>query len=198
MNVRSAPAVPTPRMSEIVLRTSRYQAMRHWYETFFSVPPALETSVTPPSFDAATIAAVAQPTRLCFFRIFEEYPFAQVLALFEAHDLEPVADTASGLHHMQFLQAELDEWADRYDLLKEQGILPAQTFNHGPSMSCYYRDPDNNLVELSARNYADEAEYLRFIGSAAFAANPAGNLVDADDFVRRLRAHEDRATLVAI
>lgn len=198
MDGQADPKVATPRISEIVLRTSRYEEMRSWYGAFLSMPPALETSVSPPSFDGSERAAPPPATRLAFFRVFEEYPFAQVIALFEEHGLGPVVETHGGLHHMQFLQGDLDAWADRYDLLKAEGIVPNQTFNHGPSMSCYYKDPDGNVVELSARNYADQAAYFRFITSPAFAANPAGNLVDPDDFVRRLRSGEDRSELVAI
>jgi hypothetical protein len=70
---------------------------------------------------------------------------------------------------MQFRHASLKEWAARYEHLKKAGITPYQSFNHGPSMSCYYEDPDGNLAEISGPNYLTDAEYRDFFASPGFA-----------------------------
>lgn len=189
-------ALPSPRISEIVLRTSNFEEMRIWYQTVLSAKPSFEYQA-PGGGPHGTTRAV-NFHRLCFLRIFSEFPYTQVLALFEIPDLQKPGSGTSGLHHMQFRNASLDEWADRYERLAEVGITPVQTFNHGPSMSCYYEDPDGNLAELSGPNYNNDAEYREFFASPEFAKNPAGVEVDVADFVQRLRAGEDRRALVKL
>ena len=53
-----------------------------------------------------------------------------------------------GLDHVQFRHASLGALLDRYEILRDLGIKPHRTMNHGPSTSFYYRDPDGNGVEL--------------------------------------------------
>lgn len=192
----SAATVPSPRISEIVLRTSNFEAMRIWYQTVLSVEPSFEYEA--PGGGPHGEQRAVNFHRLCFLRIFSGFPYTQVMALFEIPDLERPTSSTSGLHHMQFRQASLDEWASRYESLAEIGIVPAQTFNHGPSMSCYYEDPDGNFVEISGPNYIADAEYRAFFASPEFAKNPAGVEVDVAQFVARLRAGEDRRVLVKL
>jgi Glyoxalase/Bleomycin resistance protein/Dioxygenase superfamily len=69
---------------------------------------------------------------------------------------------------VQFRHASLGALLDRYEVLRDLGIKPERTMNHGPSTSFYYRDPDGNRVELSAVNFPTEAEYASFWASEAF------------------------------
>jgi catechol 2,3-dioxygenase-like lactoylglutathione lyase family enzyme len=188
-------ALPSPRISEIVLRTSNFDVMRSWYQTVLSAEPSFEYDV--PGGGPHGQTKVLNFHRLCFLRIFSEFPYTQVLALFELPNLKK-PDGTSGLHHMQFRHASLKEWADRYEHLKKVGIAPYQSFNHGPSTSCYYEDPDGNLAEISGPNYLTDAEYRDFFASPGFARNPAGVEIDVDKFVARLRAGEDRRQLVQL
>lgn len=189
-------SIPSPRISEIVLRTSNFDAMQSWYQTVLSAEPSFEYRT--PGGGAHSDTKSLNFHRLCFLRIFSEFPYTQVLALFEIPDLQRPTGGTSGLHHMQFRQASLDEWADRYERLADVGITPAETYNHGPSMSCYYEDPDGNLAEFSGPNFTTDAEYRAFFASPEFARNPAGVAVEVEDFVKRLRAGEDRRTLVKL
>ena len=84
---------------------------------------------------------------------------------------------------MQFRHASLGALLDRYEILRDRGIKPHRTMNHGPSTSFYYRDPDGNAVELSAVNFPTEAEYSRFVTSEAFKKNISGAAIDADELV---------------
>jgi hypothetical protein len=54
------------------------------------------------------------------------------------------------------------------------------------------------MVELSAANFATEQEFVAFMKSAAYAANPAGHAVDPAELVRRWRAGEAAADIVRI
>jgi hypothetical protein len=82
--------------------------------------------------------------------------------------------------------------------LRAQGIVPAKAYNHGPGTSFYYRDPDNNLVELSAVNFIDEKDYLAYYSSESYRKNVSGIPVDADTYVARYRAGTAQAELVRI
>jgi hypothetical protein len=76
---------------------------------------------------------------------------------------------------------------DRYEELALHDIVPARSANHGLDTSFYYRDPDNNQLELSASNYLTEPEVMAFFHSEAFRRNPAGIDVDPAEYVGRYR-----------
>lgn len=191
-------ALTPPRLSEVVLKTSRYAEMKAWYETVLGVRAHFEH--TPPDWErrrAQLKERLPLELKLCFIRVAHTYPYSQVLALFDYPDLQ-APDRSSGLHHLQFRNADLLELLRRYEFLRERDIRPYKSFNHGPATAFYYDDPDGNLVELSAANFPTEAEYIAFMKSPAFAANPVGVAVDADDLVARMHAGEPAAELARI
>lgn len=187
-----------PRLSEVVLRTSRYAEMKAWYQQVLGVKPFFEH--TPPDWDSKRAQLTERlPTdlRLCFMRIASGYPFGQVVALFDYPDQQPSLQ-ASGMHHMQLRHASLEDLFTRFERLAGIGLQPYKSFNHGPATAFYYQDVDNNMVELSAANFATEQEFVGFMKSAAYAANPAGHAVDPAELVRRWRAGEKAADIVRI
>ena len=187
-----------PRLSEVVLKTSRYREMKAWYETVLGVKAHFEH--TPPDWEqrrAGLSERLPLELKLCFIRVAHSYPYSQVLALFDYPELRAPEGT-SGLHHLQFRNADLPELLRRYEGLRAQGIRPYKSFNHGPATAFYFDDPDGNLVELSAANFPTEAEYLAFMKSPAFAANPVGVAVDPDRLVERMLAGEPVAELARI
>jgi catechol 2,3-dioxygenase-like lactoylglutathione lyase family enzyme len=188
--------LPSPRISEIVLRTTNFERMKEWYQAVLSAKPSFEYEL-PEERPQSKTTKVENFKRLCFLRVFSEFPYTQVLALFDVPGLA-VSEKHSGLHHMQFREASLERLVTRYEVLFATGIKPYQSFNHGPSTSFYYEDPDGNLAELSGPNYESEAEYLNFFKTPAFARNPAGLEIDAHDFARRYRAGEDQRALVLL
>ena len=184
-----------PRLSEIVLKTSRYAEMKAWYEDALGVRAYFEH--VPPHWEQQrkTLSErLPLDLKLCFIREAHAYPYSQVVALFDYPDLQAEA-RASGLHHMQFRNATLEDLLRRYERLAAIGVRPYRTFNHGPAMSFYYDDVDGNLVEFSAANYATEAGYLEFFRSPAFAANPVGVAVDAGELLARMKRGETIDTL---
>lgn len=170
-------------ISEIILHTRKFDAMKAWYMTFFG---GLK-----PSVDVAPdrkMKSIPEVTRLCFLRIHMSYPFTQVLGLFEIPELEGRRPSASGLDHMQFREASLEHLFRRYEALKAAGIAPVKTYNHGPSSSFYYADPDGNEVELNATNFARESDYLAFFQTEEYRRNVEGVPVDAESYVRERRS----------
>lgn len=176
---------PTLRLGEIVLRTSRYDAMKLWYARVLQIQPYFEHTVggVLPSSPLAD-AKSTRPARLCFFRLVFEHPYQQVLALFDFPGPPDWADGwRCGLHHMQLRDASRAHMVLRCTRLAGEGIVPERASDHGPTTSCYYRDPDGNVVELAASNHVDVAKYVAARGSQEFQRNPFGRPLAADWFL---------------
>ncbi len=108
------------------------------------------------------------------------------------------AGREAGLHHIAFTFKSLGELLDTYARLKEEGIRPYWCINHGPTTSMYYRDPDNNQVELLIDNFDDVREGKAYMRSPAFAKNPIGVEYDPDEMVARFRAGTPVEELVSL
>ena len=98
---------------------------------------------------------------------------------------------------MAFTFKSLDELLDTYTRLKASGIRPYWCINHGPTTSMYYRDPDNNQVEL-IDNFDDVRDGKAYMRSPALAKNPIGVPFEPDSFVTRLKAGASAKELVRI
>jgi catechol-2,3-dioxygenase len=166
--------LPPMRLGEIVLATGRYDAMTAWYRQLLGIEPSLEHAVesgSPPS-------APPKPARMCFFRLHIEPPYQDVVAIFEMPGTRDAPSGDPGLHHMQLRNASLPDLHERYRRLRELGVLPYRAMDHGSSTSLYYRDPDDNAVEIAASNFATKAEFEACLASDAFRRNPAGKAID--------------------
>lgn len=187
------------RISEIVLKTSRFDEMKLWYQGVLGVAPFYEHSPAGGSKAAAGGRQErASDIRLCFIRLHLDHPYTQVLAIFDVPGTRDQPSGDPGLHHVQFRNATMDDLFARYDRLKSIGMLPHRTANHGPGTSFYYRDPDQNVVELSASNFASAEDYKAYFTSESYRRNPSGIEIDADDYVARYRSGTSLADLVRI
>ena len=139
--------LPPMRIGEVVLKTARFEPMNRWWQTVLGISPYLESE------------------RFAFRRLSSDYPYTQLIIIFNQPELGDREKSGPGLDHVQFRHASLGALFDRYEILRDLGIKPHRTMNHGPSTSFYYRDPDGNGVELSAVNFPTEAEYSRFVTS---------------------------------
>ncbi len=168
------------RFSEVVLQTSQYETLKAWYVRMLETQPMFESEPT-------ATPGPSGATRICFIRPYTDFPFTETLAIFEVPALKPSDGSMTGMNHFQMRFASVGDLFDRYEALKLHGIVPARCSNHGPATSFYYRDPDGNRLELSAMNYATEAEMRAFMASEAFRKNPSGIDVDPDEYVGRFR-----------
>ena len=187
-----------PRISEIVLKTAQYEAMKAWHSGVLGVAPFYENNPKAAVEHATGAQERATDVRLCFIRLHYEHPFAQVVAIFEIPGTRAAPSGDPGLHHMQFRNANMDELFARYERLKSLGILPHRTANHGPGTSFYYRDPDQNIVELSANNFATVDGYLGYFKSESYQRNPSGAEIDANAYIARYRSGVPLEELVKI
>ena len=93
-----------------------------------------------------------------------------------------------GVDHVSYTYASVADLVATYERLRDLGITPYWTVDHGPTTSLYYRDPDGNQVELQIDNF-DTVEALNdYFRTGAFIENPIGVNIDVDDLVARVHA----------
>ena len=170
--------LPSMQLGEIVLKTSRYAEMKAWYRRMLALEPFNEHAPQAPIADGA-------PVTMCFFRLHFAFPYQQMIALFEVPGTRDRPSGDPGLHHMQLRNATRAILCERYRTLAGDGILPNRAMNHGPSTSFYYRDPDHNVVEISASNFSSGEEMLASFRTESFLRNPSGCRVDPQEVAER-------------
>jgi catechol 2,3-dioxygenase len=154
-----------PVLHHVNLKTRRMQAMIDWYGVVTGMTPRY---VFPGgawlSNDGANhrLALLATPTL----------------------DDDPHKLAHTGLHHTAFEFADMDALLDTYVRLKEAGIEPHMSLDHGMTLSFYYVDPDGNSVELQCDIFGDWDRSTHWMTtSAEFAANPIGAPFDGDRLI---------------
>lgn len=154
--------VPNPVYHHVQLKTTRLDALIEWYGLVVGMRPNFRTD------------------QVVFITNDDANHRIALLATPELSD-DPDKVSHTGMHHTAFEFATLEHLLTRYRTLAQTGILPHACFDHGPTISFYYLDPDENSVELQADNFSDWAlssEFLRT--SSAFRENPLGVHLDPD------------------
>ncbi len=192
----------TPWVSEIVLQTNQYVSMKLWYEATLGRDFFYETRrgpvAEPKPRKPGDKQVFAKDVRACFMRLPSVEPYGIILALFELHGLRTEPGEDPGLNHMQLKHADVEALVRRIEALRDAGLHPHRSANHGPGTSFYFRDPDANILEFCIDNFATPAELDEFVRSETFRKNPSGIDLDRDDFIRRFRAGVPVKQLLAI
>jgi len=92
---------------------------------------------------------------------------------------DPDKKRHNGVHHTAFEFKTFDDLMATFDRLRAAGVLPAFCLEHGLTCSMYYRDPEDNFVELQVDDFGDwtaSSEWMRT--APEFAANPIGVFFD--------------------
>jgi catechol-2,3-dioxygenase len=163
------------KLAHVVLRTGQMKAMLDWYVLVLD-------------------GRVAHEGEYLSFMTYDEEHHRVAFAVTGAS--ERPDDIYTGLHHVAFTYGTLGDLIATYMRLRELGIQPIVTINHGPTMSMYYTDPDGNNIELQIDIFETPEEAQEFFESDAFAENPVGVLFDPDELAARFEAGESVAELV--
>jgi catechol-2,3-dioxygenase len=101
---------------------------------------------------------------------------------------DPEKRRRTGMHHSAFEYESFDDLMATYARLRERGIVPAFSLDHGLTLSIYYNDPDGNVVELQVDNHGDWEKSTAWMQTAPeFRANPIGVFFDPE---RVYQAHK--------
>ncbi len=117
-----------PRLSHVVLRTTRLKPMIEWYTAVLNAQVLFQNEF------AAFLTHDDEHHRI---------------ALFAIPGTTEKPKHSAGLDHIAFFYPSIGDWIASYERLKAAGIVPHGAMHHGITMSIYYRDPDNNGIELS-------------------------------------------------
>ena len=166
--------VPPVKLAHVVMRTSRFQEMLDWYKYVLNADIAFANE------GIAFLAYDDEHHRIAFINV---------------PDLAPQPDGIAGVHHVAFTYATLTDLLDNYVRLRDRGILPALSINHGPTTSLYYADPDANQLEFQIDNFDTVEQAGEFFFTPEFAVNPIGVNFDPEDLRARLLAGEDETLL---
>ncbi|MEO0410822.1 MAG: VOC family protein [Pseudomonadota bacterium] len=164
------------RIAHFVIRTNRVAELVSWYKTVFHADCV---------FDNGSLA---------FLHFDQEH---HRIAIGEVPGLEDLNPSAAGFDHVAFSYTSIGELLETYARLKGLGICPYLEVDHGPTTSFYYKDPDGNQIELQVDNFETLEDAHGYFKSDAFAKNPLGELIKADDLLVRYRAGEDPYKLLS-
>lgn len=154
--------IPPANFAHVVIRTADIDATLAWYQAVLGARTVFRNAM------------------ICFVTYDREH---HRLAFLRVPD-GPAPPGGGAVDHIAYGYNDLGELLATYYRLRQQGILPVRTINHGPTISFYYRDPNGVRIELQIDNFATAEEADAFFNGAEFAANPIGVLIDPD----RLRA----------
>lgn len=166
--------VSPARLAHLVLRTSQMPAMLAWYKLLLNATTAFAND------EISFIAYDDEHHRIAFINI---------------PALAPQPAGQVGLHHFAFTYDTLDQLLGNYERLRDRGIKPKWSVNHGPTTSMYYVDPDGNQVECQVDNYDTVEEAGEFFFTEAFATNTIGVDFDPEELMAKVRAGENEQKL---
>jgi catechol-2,3-dioxygenase len=100
---------------------------------------------------------------------------------------------SAGLDHLAFFYTTLRDWIATYERLKAAGIRPKVSIHHGLTMSLYYRDPDDNGVELSIDN-VEKSKWHDWMRNV-LRENPLGAPMNPDELAAKYHAGAPEAEI---
>ena len=160
------------KLSHAVLRTTRLKEMVEWYTTVLNAE------------------ILYQNDFLVFMTYDEEH---HRIALAAVPGLVEKPKRSAGLDHLAFFYPTLGDWIVTYERLKTIGITPKRSIHHGLTMSLYYRDPDDNGVELSIDN-VEKSKWHDWMRNG-LKENPLGAPMDPDELAAKYHAGAPEAEI---
>jgi catechol-2,3-dioxygenase len=94
----------------------------------------------------------------------------------------------TGVDHVAYTYASLDDLFENYEQLKAEGIKPYWCVHHGLTVSMYYADPDGNQMEFQVDVFDSSEESMAYMCGPVMADNPVGVEYDPEDWLAQKRA----------
>ena len=98
----------------------------------------------------------------------------------------------NAMHHSAFEYESFSDLMSSYARMRDEGIVPAFSLDHGITMSLYYKDPDGNFVELQSDNFGDWKRHLVQSHRDVFRSRKGVSSIRERPVVRGATAHHPR------
>ena len=160
------------RFVHIVYRTHRFEEMLAWYQLVFGAE------------------VQCQNPALAFLTYDDEhhrFPLGN-LAVLQPDSAETEKPGITGVDHVAYTYASLDDLFENYEQLKAEGIEPYWCVHHGLTVSMYYADPDGNQMEFQVDVFDSSEESIAFMRGPLMAENPVGVEYDPEEWLAQKRA----------
>jgi len=160
------------RFVHIVYRTYRFTEMLAWYQLVFGAK------------------VLYQNPALAFLTYDDEH---HRFALADLSVLQPDCTETekvgfTGVDHVAYTYASLDDLFENYEQLKAEGIMPYWCVHHGLTVSMYYADPDGNQMEFQVDVFDSSEESIAYMCGSIMADNPVGVEYDPEDWLTQKRS----------
>lgn len=165
-----------------VVKTARSAEMINWYGTVFGAHVVHEDA------NIAFLTWDGESHRLALIKLPPPLRHVFPLARFRRKTY--------GIDHLAFTFTSIKRLLLTYERLKNAGITPVWSINHGPTTSLYYEDPEGIRLEFQTENFATAQETADYFNSPEFAENAIGVNIDPDYLLERLRAGAEEPDLL--
>lgn len=160
----------------IAFKTTNYENMVNFYKNLFGCEPLYQSDlITFLAYDNEHHRIAIANTSDALNKLNFIQKIVMKLKIFLNKNIPSI----EGLDHISYRINPIEKWFDFYFKAKERGLSPLWTVNHGWISGIYYRDPDNNLVEVFFEHFSTAEEFKENI-SPDFEDEPIGTNMDIE------------------
>lgn len=160
----------------IAFKTTNYENMVNFYKNLFGCEPLYQSDlITFLAYDDEHHRIAIANTSDALNNLNFIQKIVMKLKIFLNKNIPSI----EGLDHISYRINPIEKWFDFYFKAKERGLSPLWTVNHGWISGIYYRDPDNNLVEVFFEHFSTAEEFKENI-SPDFEDEPIGTNMDIE------------------
>lgn len=176
----------------IAFKTTNYENMVNFYKNLFGCEPLYQSDlITFLAYDDEHHRIAIANTS----DVLNNLNFIQKIVMKLKIFLNKNIPSIEGLDHISYRINPIEKWFDFYFKAKERGLSPLWTVNHGWISGIYYRDPDNNLVEVFFEHFSTAEEFKENI-SPDFEDEPIGTNMDIEVLYDMFKSGADFSELI--
>lgn len=176
----------------IAFKTTNYENMVNFYKNLFGCEPLYQSDlITFLAYDDEHHRIAIANTS----DVLKNLNFIQKIVMKLKIFLNKNIPSIEGLDHISYRINPIEKWFDFYFKAKERGLSPLWTVNHGWISGIYYRDPDNNLVEVFFEHFSTAEEFKENI-SPDFEDEPIGTNMDIEVLYDMFKSGADFSELI--